>query len=150
MTNKQETAPSLEVHLQYIKDLSFENPAPAKHLKQRKGNFETKVGIDVNYSELADTEHEVVLSIKVDVQSEKDTVYVLELHYAGVFGISGANDEMKALILLIECPRLLFPFARAIVSRITTESGFPSLDLKPIDFSQVVQHKMSQMEKAKE
>ena len=138
---------SLEVSLQYVKDLSFENPKPLEFLQGENSQFETSLNVDVQPKGLADDVYEVVLAMKVHVQSKENTVYLLDIHYAGVFKIAGAKDDLLKLILFIECPRLLFPYARAIIGRLTQESGFPSLDLKPIDFSAVLRHRISQEEK---
>ena len=138
---------SLEVALQYVKDLSFENPKPLEYLQGKNSQFDTSLNVDVQPRAINDDTFEIILTLKIHVQSETNTVYLLDIQYAGIFKISGAKEELLKLILFIECPRLLFPYARAVVGRITQESGFPSLDLKPIDFSTVLRHRLEQEEK---
>ncbi|BDB96117.1 protein-export chaperone SecB [Candidatus Hydrogenosomobacter endosymbioticus] len=144
MSGKDEQL-SIEISLQYIKDLSFENPSPVKHLLSRMDGsavFDTGIGVDVGYEERDDGSYEVVLSLRAQVREKEETVYLLDLKYAGVFKLSGVKDGFLELILLIECPRLLFPFARAVISGVTRDSGFPSLDLQPIDFADVLKSKI--------
>jgi len=142
----------ISVHAQYISDLSFEMPDPLAALAKGVQDLHTQVHVEVagkpleknatNLS-LEQDSFEVVLRIKAHVKSQDKSVYLIELDYAGIFSIQAADPDWVKFILFIECPSLLFPFARSIVSRITQESGLPPLFLKPIDFAALLQKRLS-------
>ena len=141
--------PPLIVKGQYVKDFSFENPhAPEVFLQ---GDVQPQVDINVNVDarRLPTGDFEVTLSIKVDAKSKDRQVFLCELAYAGVFALGSIipQDQHQG-VLLIECPRLLFPYARAIISDATREGGFPPLTLQPIDFFSLYQQQMQQQGKA--
>jgi len=142
----QEDNVSLEINLQYIKDLSFENPNPLTFLSKKNPQFETQIGVDVQPKQLGDDYYEVILVIRIKVQNDDKDVYLLDLQYSSIFNISNASEELLRLLLLVECPRQIFPFARAVVSRVTQESGFPPLDLKPINFLELLKQKLKSQE----
>ena len=135
--------PPLAVNLQYVKDLSFEVPgAPAIYANLR-GQPQVAINLDVQVKlvEEAASVFEVTLSIRAeaseapaDEYSKPRNVFLAELAYAGLFTLNGIAPADVEPILLIECPRLLFPFARNILADITRESGFPPVMLQPIDF----------------
>jgi preprotein translocase subunit SecB len=130
---------SLMVKVQYTKDLSFENPSAPEVLTT---NIEPEVDINVNVeaAKLKNGDFEVILKISATAKTDKLTVFVTELVYAGVFTLGGElPEEVQAQILLIECPRILFPFARNIIADATRDGGFPPLMLQPIDFAQLFQ-----------
>jgi preprotein translocase subunit SecB len=135
----QQTAgvqPQLQVLAQYIKDLSFENPQAPQSLQMGKPALD--VSVDVQARPIGVDQYEVVLRIRADAninQSTNQKVFVTELVYGGVFMMRGIPQEGIQPILLIECPRILFPFARQIVANITQGGGFPPLLLDPIDFA---------------
>ena len=130
---------------QYIKDFSFENPNAPDVFMQ--GDVQPQVDINVNVEarRLPSNDYEVTLSIKVDAKAKGRPVFLCELAYAGVFALGAIipQDQHQG-VLLIECPRLLFPFARAIVADATREGGFPALTLQPIDFFSLFQQQMHQ------
>ncbi|MGE0254765.1 MAG: protein-export chaperone SecB [Alphaproteobacteria bacterium] len=142
----QAQAPALTVNGQYVKDQSFENPgAPASLMQagQRVPNVE--VAIDVNARKLADLTYEVVLAIRAEGKHEATSLFIAEIEYAGVFSIGKqVPQEYVQPIILIEAPRLLFPFARAIVSDMVRDGGFPPLLIHPIDFAQLFQQRAAQ------
>ena len=115
---------TFEVRAQYIKDLSFENPgAPA-----------SAAGGEPPRIHRADT-HEVDLRIEVRATRGDDVAFVVELVYGGVFRVGGVPDSQLRPLVLIECPRFLFPFARRVIADCTRDGGFPPLMLDPIDFA---------------
>ena len=121
---------------QYIKDLSVENPsAPQVFQWEQTEPLDVQFNIAVN--RVADDVHEVVLKITVTARSDKGMHYVVDLSYAGLFGVRGFPEEAMGPFLLVEAPRLIFPFARQIVAEQVTNLGFPPLLLDPIDFGQV-------------
>ena len=143
-------APALTVNGQYVKDQSFENPgAPATLMQagQRAPNVE--VAIDVNARRIADLTFEVVLAIRAEGKHEATSLFIAEIEYAGVFSIGKqVPQEYVQPIILIEAPRLLFPFARAIVSDMVRDGGFPPLLIHPIDFAQLFQQRAAQAQQA--
>ena len=121
---------------QYIKDLSVENPS-APQVFQWEQTQPLDVQFNIKVNRIGEDVHEVVLKITVSAASDKGTHYVVDLAYAGLFGIRGLPDDSMGPFLLVEAPRLLFPFARQIVSEQVLNLGFPPLLLDPIDFAGV-------------
>ena len=119
---------------QYIKDLSVENPsAPQVFQWQVQPNLD--VQFNLNADKAGDDVHEVSLKIEVTARSDNGVHFVVDLSYAGLFGLRNIPEEALGPFLLVEAPRLLFPFARQIVSEAVTNTGFPPLLLDPIDFA---------------
>jgi preprotein translocase subunit SecB len=131
----QQAPPSpLTIHGQYIKDMSFENPrAPQSLIEQKQPQLNLNVNVATKQFE-AKT-FEVTLTIEANAQTpEKEPLFVLELVYAGTVTLGDVPNDSVGPLLLIEVPRLLFPFARAIVANATREAGFPPLNIAPVDF----------------
>ena len=129
----------LIIHYQYIKDLSFEVPsAPGifAQMGQQQPKIDVRVSVDANA--LAENQYEVVLQIAAKCEASDSVAFLLELSYAGVFGVNVANELVRPM-LLIECPRMLFPFARHIISNATRDGGFMPLVLGPVDFARLYQ-----------
>ncbi len=128
-------AQSLLLKTQYIKDLSFENPRAPEIFQALKQAPQVTVNIDVTAKPLSQADdYEVVLAINAEAKTDDQVVFVVELTYAAVFQLSGVARESLQPILLIEVPRLIFPFARNVVADVTRDSGFPPLLIQPIDF----------------
>ena len=129
---------------QYIKDLSVENPnAPAVYQWGVQPQLDVQFNIGVD--KVADNVHEVVLKIEVNAKSDKGVHFHIDLAYGGVFAFKNLPEEALPPFLLVEAPRLLFPFARQIVADATQNTGFPPLLLDPIDFASAY---MAQVEAA--
>jgi preprotein translocase subunit SecB len=127
-------APIFGVLTQYLKDLSFESPrAPDIFLAQDR-NPQVSADVKVEARPLGQDVYEVELSIEANAKTGDDPVFMIECLYAGVFQITGLPQEHMGPFLMIECPRLLFPFARNIVADATRDGGFPPLMLQPVDF----------------
>lgn len=128
-------APAMRVIGQYIKDLSFENPG--HKAVQTQPNID--LGIDVSALPHADGNgvYEVSLKLSAKAQAESTVMFITELDYAGLFQLQGIPEDQLEPMLLIESPRLLFPFARRIIAEITREGGFPPLLIDPVDFVQL-------------
>lgn len=134
-----QTAPALAINAQYIKDLSFEAPATPqifKELQNQQPNI--SVHVDVKAKNIAPPAYEVVLSIKAECKINDASAFIMELAYGGVFTVNVPEQHLRP-ILLIECPRLLFPFARQIVAMTTVNGGFLPLMLGPVDFAGLYQ-----------
>jgi preprotein translocase subunit SecB len=139
-----QTPPGMAINIQYIKDLSFEVPgAPDIYVQVRQAP-QVQVNLDVNAKRVADGAFEVTLSIRAEAKVEDKTCFIIELDYAGVFTLTNIPQDMLEPVLLVEAPRQIFPFARAIVSDITRESGFPAILLQPIDFLALWQSRRNQ------
>jgi preprotein translocase subunit SecB len=124
----------VSVLAQYIKDLSVENPsAPQVFQWQVQPSLDVQFALNANKA--ADDVHEVSLKVEATARSENGVHFVVDLSYAGLFGVRGIPEEALAPFLLIEAPRLLFPFARQIIADAVTNTGFPPLLLDPIDFT---------------
>ena len=126
--------PQVSVLAQYIKDLSVENPsAPQSFQWQVQPSLD--VQFNINIDAMGEDVHEVTLKIDVSARSDNGVHFIVDLTYAGLFGIRGMPEEAMAPILLIEAPRMIFPYARQIVSEAVSNTGFPPLMLDPIDFA---------------
>ena len=139
----QGQAPSLNILTQYIKDLSFEAPGAPNSLRAREKGPEISIGVNVNANPLGDN-YDVNLTINGKAVLGDETLFVVELVYGGVFKLTGFERQHLLPVLFIECPRILFPFARQIVSDITQSGGFPPLRIDPIDFAQMFQRRMAE------
>jgi len=126
--------PQVSVLAQYIKDLSVENPS-APQVFQWQVQPALDVQFHINVDNLGDDVHEVILKIEVTARSDNGVHFVVDLSYAGLFGIRGMPEESLPPMLLIESPRLIFPFARQVISEAVSSAGFPPLMLDPIDFA---------------
>jgi preprotein translocase subunit SecB len=122
------------MHGQYIKDMSFENPrAPQSLIEQKQPQL--TLNVTVNTKQFDPRTFEVALTIEASAQTaEKEPLFMLELIYAGTVSLGEVPQEAVGPLLFIETPRLLFPFARAIVANATREAGFPPLNIAPVDF----------------
>jgi preprotein translocase subunit SecB len=138
----------LTVNAQYIKDLSFEHPEPLRSFQAPQGSPDIGVHLDVSVQNVQDRTFEVTLTIRAEALQEKKPLFVTELQYAGIFTLGQEVPENTLHpILMIECPRLLFPFARSILASVTREGGFPPLSLNPIDFAGLYQQQLEKQEK---
>jgi len=145
---EQAEPPRLMIQTQYTKDLSFENPRAPHALEQNQQRPEIAVRVDVRAQPLQDTRYEVVIQLNVDAKVGEDAVFVLELSYAGVFQLLNIPKDSLQPLLLVECPRLLFPFARRIVADTTRDGGFPPLMIDPIDFVALYRRRQEQAQAA--
>lgn len=142
-----EAAPvQLNVLVQYIKDLSFENPnAPRTYAPQQQPP-QINIQINVNVNNASETDYEVILKIEGKAESGDTLLFSFELAYAGIFRIQNVPKESLHPFVMIECPRLLFPFARNIIASATREAGYPPLLLDPIDFVGLYRQNMERMQ----
>ena len=135
-------APQAATLAQYVKDLSVESPnAPQVFQWQSQPSLDVQFNINVN--KVAEDVHEVLLNIEVAARSDQGVHFLIDLSYGGLFGLRNIPEEALGPFLLVEAPRLLFPFARQIVADCSQQVGFPPLLLDPIDFASAY---MGQME----
>ena len=131
-----EALPQVAILTQYVKDLSFENPnAPASLQVQAQPRIDVNVG--VNARKAADDVFEVELKISAKADVDGTASFMVELLYAGLFGLKNVPEEALEPFCIIEAPRILFPFARRIIADAVRDGGFPPLMLDPIDFGQL-------------
>ena len=130
------------INAQYIKDLSFEAPsAPGIFQVMQQKQPDISVSVNVESNAFENNVFEIILSISAHATVEEETAFLLELEYAGVFTLNCEPEHLHPLAY-IECPRLLFPFARAILANTTREGGFPPLMLGTVDFVAMFQREM--------
>ena len=136
----------LTIHAQYIKDLSFENPSPIQSFtNEEHGQPNISVGIQAKAENLGGANFEVVLEIRIDATREKTPLFVTELSYAGIITLADSVESDEAgPLLMVESPRLLFPFARNILADVTRDGGFPPLMLAPVDFAALYEQQKAQ------
>jgi preprotein translocase subunit SecB len=132
-------APGIAINAQYVKDLSFENPNAPQSLVPTQTRPQIEVNVDVQGRGIAQNVYEVALRITATAKQGEAVAFVIELLYAGVFTLQNIPQEQLEPVLLIECPRLLFPFARRVIADATRDGGFPPLMMEPIDFMQLFQ-----------
>ena len=141
---------------QYTKDLSFENPkAPASLAAAAKQPPQVEINVDVQAHDMQNDVYEVILRIVATARpagpdgkadANADVAFILDLSYAGLFALKGVKDELRKPVLLIEAPRLLFPFAREILANTSRQGGFPPLLINPVDFSELYRRQAGQIQ----
>jgi preprotein translocase subunit SecB len=139
--------PAMKILGQYLKDLSFENPNSPQSLSIQQGQPEINVQVNVNAKPVG-TDFEVELHLEAKASHQGKAVFAAELLYAGVFRLENIPQEALHPIVLVECPRMLFPFARQILADATRNGGFPPLMLDPIDFASMYQRRLAETQKA--
>lgn len=133
MSQDLNAGPRFGLNAQYVKDLSFEHPMAPRTFSI---NQAPQIGVNVGTQaeKLTDEMYEVVLRIMAEAKHGEETAFVADLHYAGLFTLANIPQEHIEPLLLVEAPRLLFPFARRIIADVTRDGGVPPLMLDPIDF----------------
>jgi len=144
--------PKMNILAQYVRDLSFENILAQKGVD---GELNPEIQVNVNIDakkRTTDKQFDVIIKLRVDSKSKNtnNILFVLELDYGGVFQIENVPDDQLHPYLLIECPRMLFPFLRRIVSDVTRDGGFPPLNLENIDFLKLYRQEIDRRKNAKE
>jgi preprotein translocase subunit SecB len=138
--------PTFNVLTQYLKDFSFENPNAPKSLMQAQEQPQITIGIKVNHNQLSSTDFEVTLKVEGKAERTGTALFRFDLDYAGVFRLANIPQENIGPLLMIECPRLLFPFARELIASAISNGGFPPLMLQPIDFVALYQRRLADMQ----
>jgi len=136
----------LNVLAQYTKDLSFENPNAPGSLAPQAQPPQINIQINVGANSVAENEYEVTLSVEGKAENAGKLIFSFDLAYAGVFRIVNVPKENLHPLVMIECPRLLFPFAREIVATAVRDGGFPPLLIDPIDFVALYRQKLSELQ----
>ncbi len=134
--------PQVSLAAQYTRDLSFENVAAMKPDASQTGRPDIKVSVNLDAQPRGENRYEVMLKLTAKAMHGETTAFVVELDYAGVFTVTGVPDTHLRPFLLIECPRILFPFARRILSDVTRDGGYPPLMLDLIDFAAIYRQEL--------
>ena len=141
---EQRAAPAIGVLGQYIKDLSFENPNAPRSMMALSQQPAVDIQFNVNAKPLSGTDFEVELVVEGKAQHEEMVLFNIELVYAGVFRLGDVPQDIAQQIVLIECPRVLFPFARHIIANTIRDGGFPPLMIDPVDFAALYRERFQQ------
>jgi preprotein translocase subunit SecB len=137
----EQAAPQIRILAQFIRDLSFESPRAPESLRMGV-QPQIDIGVELNARGRPDGFYEVDLKVTVAAKIETETSFHVELLYGGLFEIAGVPADQMEPVLLIECPRFLFPFARRIIGDLTADGGFPPFLLEPLDFVAVYQARL--------
>ena len=148
-TNTPDTAPRFMVRGQYIKDLSFENPNAPSSLLPMSEKPKIEVNVDIAAQKLADSLFEVVLSCQARATGPEGSLFLVELSYGGLFAVENIAEDRIEPLLFIDCPFVLFPFARRVIADVTRDGGFPPLMLEPIDFHSLFTAKRAEITESK-
>ena len=135
-------APRVALLTQYVKDLSFENPRAPLGLQQGQPRPEIQIQVDVQATQLGESQFEIVIELNANAKSGDNQVFLVELSYGGLFQLANIPAEAMQQLLLIQCPTLLFPFARRVIADATRDGGFMPLIIDPIDFSALFRRKL--------
>jgi preprotein translocase subunit SecB len=135
--------PQLSVIAQYVKDLSFENPNAPQSLTPGTQQPQISIQINVNGKPMPGNDVEVTLKLEGKAEDQAKLLFRFDLEFAGIFRIQNVPAESMNAIVLIECPRLLFPFAREVIATSVRNGGFPPLLLDPVDFVSLYRQKMA-------
>ena len=129
-------APGLQIMVQYVRDLSFENPGAPNF-----ADMQPEIGVNANVGarKLSDTDYEVGLKFRVEAKNGDNVQFIAELEYCGVFRLINIPEDETKPVLLIEAPRQIFPFARRVLADATRDGGYPPIMLDPIDFMALYQ-----------
>jgi len=143
----QPVLPKMQILGQFIRDMSFENIAAQKSVNaQVQPDIQVQVALDARKRE-ADDQYDVIMKLKIESKTKDDTpqsIFLMELEYGGIFRVENVNNDQLHPFLLIECPRMLFPFVRRIVSDVTRDGGYPPLNLDTIDFLALYRQQLAQ------
>ena len=139
-----QSQPQLGVLGQYVKDFSFENPNAPRSLAPSQTQPSINIQINVGVGQLAPTDYEVTLSLEGKAENTGSVMFAFDLAFCGIFRIQNVPAEHLQPLLLIECPRLLFPFAREIIATAVRNGGFAPLLLEPVDFVALYQQRLAQ------
>lgn len=134
--------PNLAVIAQYVKDLSFENPGSPEALRARQPQPSINIQVGVRSNTVAENEYEVELRIEARATNGQAVLFALELVYGGLFRLTNIPAQNLGAIVMVECPRLLFPFARQVVAEASRNGGFPPLLIDPVDFASLYRQQL--------
>ncbi|UYN98771.1 MAG: protein-export chaperone SecB [Devosia sp.] len=138
-------APSMNLMGQYIRDLSFENPGAPATLMATGANPAFNVSISVGVKKQSDEVYAVELTLNAKANREETVLFNVELVYGGIFRIKNVPDAQISPLVMVECPRLIFPFARQVLATVTQQGGFPPLMMEPVDFAAIYRQNLAKL-----
>ncbi len=144
MGSGQLPAPQINTLAQYVKDFSFENPNAPASLQPQERQANISYNVNVNARQLAEADFEVSLKVEGSAGENPSVLFKFELDYAGIFRLMNVPAEHTHAVVMIECPRIIFPFARQIVAEGVSNGGFPPFYMEMIDFVRLYQQNMAQ------
>ena len=144
MTPEEGAAAKFQIQKLYTKDVSFEIPG-APQIFQEEGQADVKMSLAQRVEEMGENLHEVVLTVTVTATVGEKTAYLVEVAQAGIFLLSGFQEQAAHAVMNTMCPNSLFPYARQSISTLVTDGGFPPLVLQPVNFEQLYAQRMQQM-----
>ena len=140
--------PHIGIMGQYLKDLSFENPNAPQSLAVQSGQPEINISVNVNANQMGESDYEVSLELEARAQHEGKVLFNVEMTYCGLFRLTNIPQDALGAVVLVECPRIIFPFARRVLADATRDGGFPPLMLDPIDFAAMFAQRLAQEQEA--
>jgi len=144
MTPDDVAAAQFQIQKLYSKDVSFESPN-VPHIFKEAGQADVKMSLAQRVDDLGDDLHEVILTVTVTATIDEKTAYLAEVAQAGIFMMSGFNDQAAHAVINTLCPSTLFPYARRAISDLVSDGGFPPLTLQPVNFEQLYGQRMQEM-----
>lgn len=132
----------------YVKDFSFESPMTPAVFKAEKWSPQTNLNLRSGHTEIGDGVHEVVLTITVDAKDDDKTIFLVELQQAGLFELTGYDEQEKSAVTGSYCPSILFPYAREAIASVIQRGGFPEFVLQPINFDALYMQSQQQAAEA--
>lgn len=148
MTAQEANRPSFAIKGQYIKDLSFENPHAPHSLTVVNQKPSIDVNVDLKSDKLQENFYEMTLHLAARASLENGTLFLVDLAYAGIFELINIPEDRIEPLLWIDCPFVLFPFARRVIADVTRDGGFPPLLLDPVDFHALYMHNKGRIKQA--
>ncbi len=143
-----EISPALNALAQFTKDFSFENPNAPRSLQPQEQAPQIGIQVNVNATQLSEEDFQVDLTLEGDAKTGADVMFAFELTYCGIFRVRNIPPDQLHPVVMIECPRLLFPFARQIIAEAVRNGGFPPLYIDPIDFVGLYRQKAAEAQAA--
>src|SRR6476660_2723389 len=147
-TGASANPPSFNLIGQYIRDMSFENPGAPASIMLGGPNPNFQVGINVGVKKQSEDLYAVEITLNAKADREKNVLFNVELIYGGVFRMKNIPEAQLAPLLLVECPRLIFPFARQVLATVTQHGGFPPLMMEPVHFAAIYQQNLKSLQDA--
>lgn len=147
-TEQTDGQPHIGITHQYVKDISFESPNAPQSLMGNREMPRIDINVDVQARVAVENQFEVSIRVTVDAKENDSSLFLVEVIYAGLFVLQNVPEDQVKAVCLIECPRLLFPYARRVVSDLTRDGGFPPLLLDPIDFVELYRHHLAQQQQS--
>ena len=140
-----EKPPQLNVLAQYIKDLSFENPNAPRSLNPSQQQPTINIQINVNAKPVGGEDYEIELKVEGKAETSGTVLFSFDLLYAGIFRLANIPQDSIHPVMMIECPRLLFPFAREVIATVVRNGGFPPLLIDPVDFVGLYRQRLAEL-----